>query len=103
MCDTPNPAVRAEFGTYLEIFRTLLANSFNKVKDSNSEGDGLDAIAGGDYGFGLVGFDVVGAMEYPDVEADSETWDGILLSGSGEDALWLFSVHLIIRMYAFAI
>ncbi len=70
MCDTPIPSVREEFGTYLDIFRTQL--SLSNPDQS--------------FPFTLDAFDVVGAQEYPDLNApvsDGDGYRGILISGSG--------------------
>jgi hypothetical protein len=65
LCDTPLPAVLAEHGNYTLIFDELLRASMP---------------AGATYV--LSSYDVVHKMEYPPPD---EEWDGVLLTGSGED------------------
>jgi len=64
LCDTPNPAVLAEYGDYLAIFKRFLKSS---SPDSSIE-------------YTVDGFDVVNKQEYPSLE---DNYDGILLTGSG--------------------
>ncbi|CAE6444355.1 unnamed protein product [Rhizoctonia solani] len=77
ICDTPLPAVQAEHGTYLDIFRTHLQKSLKYVLES--KGERADSIQ-----FTLDGYDVV-HQAYPD-ELKLETYDGIVLTGSAASA-----------------
>ena len=67
LCDTPIPAVREAYGTYLDIFR-------KQLHESNPDAS---------FPFTLDGFDVVDAQEYPDLDAG---YAGVLISGSGQPA-----------------
>ena len=66
MCDTPIPAVREKYGTYLDIFR-------KQLHDSNPDVS---------FPFTLDGYDVVTAQEYPNLDHDAG-YAGVLISGSG--------------------
>lgn len=67
-CDTPVPAVKDEYGTYLDIFRALLTSSLERTRPGQAIEWSLD------------GYDVV-LGEYPTDDKVKE-YDGILLSGS---------------------
>ena len=75
LCDTPMPAVQREYGDYAQIFKHLLRNALPASK-SGSDGDAPPP-------FILDAFDVVHKMEYPK-EEELETYDAVLLTGSGE-------------------
>ena len=66
LCDTPVPPVKQKYGTYREVFETLLDES----RPSQ------------DVSFTLDGFDVVSEQVYPNL--DDGGYKAILLSGSGE-------------------
>ena len=69
LCDTPIPAVRSRYGTYLDIFRTMLQRSLERTRSgSNLEWE-------------LDGYDVIG-QEYPSDDLLAQ-YDAILISGSG--------------------
>lgn len=62
LCDIPVPQVANVYGSYTNIFDSLLKNSLPEAQ------------------FTLEGFDVVTAQEYPNLD---DGYDGVLLSGSG--------------------
>jgi hypothetical protein len=67
-CDMPIPTVRAEHGTYLDIFKSLLRKSLERTRPHLQ----VDWI--------LDGYDVVSG-EYPSDQKIKE-YDAILISGS---------------------
>lgn len=69
ICDTPVPAVVKELGTYLEIYTRWLQKSFNAASGSS-----VDPTTK----FVVDGYDVVKAMNYPDLDK----YDGLVLTGS---------------------
>lgn len=69
ICDTPIPTVKAEHGSYRDIFHELLKSSLPKKRGLPQK-------------FTLDGFDVVNG-EYP-TKRQLEGYQGILISGSGE-------------------
>lgn len=72
ICDTPVPAVVSQHGTYLEIFRRLLRESYPLAPSDQVDDEDP---------FTLDGFDVVNKLEYPDLESGG--YKGVLISGSG--------------------
>ncbi|KAG9246570.1 class I glutamine amidotransferase-like protein [Calycina marina] len=68
-CDTPIPAVYSKYGTYGDIFTTLLKAGADTLSYT-----GLSSTSG----LELSAFDVVFAQEYPSLE----NIDGVLISGS---------------------
>lgn len=69
LCDTPIPAVRSVYGTYIDIFRTMLQTSLERTRPGVKVHWELD------------GYDVV-EQEYPS-EDKLLQYDAILISGSG--------------------
>lgn len=69
-CDTPVDGVRAKYGGYGGVFKSLL----HKAADALQQPDVISA----EKGLELSNFDVVNKQEYPDLE----TIDAVLLTGS---------------------
>lgn len=73
LCDTPNPYVLAEEGTYLDVFRTHLLSSISAA--GRSEEINLE----------IEGFDVVNEGKWPEEKGlEKGGWDGVMITGSGE-------------------
>ncbi|OKL58165.1 hypothetical protein UA08_06519 [Talaromyces atroroseus] len=70
-CDTPVDAVKAQYGTYGDIFKRLLKSSAAALGSLNFESDLM-----------ITGWDIVDGTEYPSLDEI----DAILLTGSKHDA-----------------